>query len=551
MKKFISLFCAGCLLGLLKGAGLAGDLYYAPPPAPPVMHRPEPQIQAKKGQAKTGSQTEWTFHKSADGSHPDGTEQQLMWLMNRARSNPTGEGLWLATETDPDVAGGRNYFHVDLTALQNEFAALDLKPPAAFDIRLYEAAHTHSLDLIARDAQDHNDQFVQIDNAGFHYTAARGCVFSYGQSGLNAHAAFNIDWGGSDGTGMQTGRGHRMAIMSVDGDYANVGIAAIAESDNNTKVGPLVITGNYCEANTGYSDHFNVFLVGTAWRDDNGNNRYDPGEGMADITVTPDGGTYYAVTGNSGGYALPINDGSYTVTFHGTALPQDETRNITVTGKSVLLDLKVDHAAPIQPTSPGSFPWPLFLPAIERTHGNENHAIDCNGVAGGSAFMDRCNTCVGGTTGKTACTQDCNGVWGGSAVVDRCGVCNGDGSSCSRFTRSTSGHLVTDTDTGLSWQDYQITVKEKAEAITYCNDLTMDGYTDWRFPTFTELQNFFQGVAADSGFDLNHWGSFPGCTASIADGGYVKTPVGAQQYGGNTGDRINFSGHAAVHCVRP
>ena len=521
MKKFIPLFCAGCLLGLFEGAGHAGDLYYAPPPAPPVMRRPEPQIQAKKGQAKTGSQTEWTFHKSADGSHPDTTEQQLMWLMNRARSNPTVERQWLATETDPDVAGGRSYFQVDLTALQNEFAALASKPPAAFDIRLYEAAHTHSLDLIARDAQDHKDQFVQIDNAGFHYTAVRGSVFSYAKSGLNAHAAFNIDWGGSDGTGMQTGRGHRMAIMSVDDDYANVGIAAVADSDTNTDVGPLVITGNYCKADTGYSDHFNVFLVGTVWRDDNSNNRYDPGEGMADITVTPDGGSYYAVTGNSGGYALPINDGSYTVTLHGTALPQDETRNITVTGKSVLLDLKVDNTAPIQPTSPGSFPWPLFLPAIEQAHGNGNHAIDCNGVAGGNA------------------------------VVDRCGVCDGTGSSCSRFTRSTSGHLATDTNTGLSWQDYQITVKEKAEAITYCNNLTMDGYTDWRFPTFTELQNFFQGVAADSDFDLNHWGSFPGCTASIADGGYVKTPVGTQQYGGNTGDRINFSGHAAVHCVRP
>ncbi len=31
---------------------------------------------------------EWTFHKSTDGAHPDGNEQQMVWLMNRARSNP-------------------------------------------------------------------------------------------------------------------------------------------------------------------------------------------------------------------------------------------------------------------------------------------------------------------------------------------------------------------------------------------------------------------------------------------------------------------------------
>jgi len=114
--------------------------------------------------------------------------------------------------------------------LKNEFAALD--------IHLYEAAHVHSLDLIARDAQDHNQQFQQVQDARFHYTAARGNVFSYGKSGLNAHAAFNIDWGGNDGTGMQAGRGHRKAIMSVDGDYTNVGIAAVTESDDTRNVGP-------------------------------------------------------------------------------------------------------------------------------------------------------------------------------------------------------------------------------------------------------------------------------------------------------------------------
>jgi len=106
MKKFFSLLCTGLLLTIIQATGYAGAPYYAPPPAPPVMHKPEPQIQAKKGLQKIGGMTEWTYHKSADGSHPDGTEQQLMWLMNRARSNPTAEGVWLATKSDPDVEGG-------------------------------------------------------------------------------------------------------------------------------------------------------------------------------------------------------------------------------------------------------------------------------------------------------------------------------------------------------------------------------------------------------------------------------------------------------------
>ncbi len=50
---------------------------------------------------------------------------------------------------------------------------------------------------------------------------------------------------------------------------------------------------------------------------------------------------------------------------------------------------------------------------------------DCNGDWGGTAYTDNCNDCVGGNTGEVECTQDCNGDWGGSASVDNCSVCSG------------------------------------------------------------------------------------------------------------------------------
>lgn len=50
---------------------------------------------------------------------------------------------------------------------------------------------------------------------------------------------------------------------------------------------------------------------------------------------------------------------------------------------------------------------------------------DCAGVLGGSAYLDRCGECVGGTTGLEPCMQDCNGDWGGSAYTDDCGICVG------------------------------------------------------------------------------------------------------------------------------
>ena len=60
-------------------------------------------------------------------------------------------------------------------------------------------------------------RFLRVDFAGFKCLAFRGNVFAYANSSLNAHAAWNIDWGGPEG-GMQTGRGHRQAIMSLDGE---------------------------------------------------------------------------------------------------------------------------------------------------------------------------------------------------------------------------------------------------------------------------------------------------------------------------------------------
>lgn len=55
-------------------------------------------------------------------------------------------------------------------------------------------------------------------------------------------------------------------------------------------------------------------------------------------------------------------------------------------------------------------------------------SADCNGVSGGSAYMDDCGTCVGGNTGKTACRIDCNGDINGIAAIDECGVCFGGNS---------------------------------------------------------------------------------------------------------------------------
>ena len=314
-----------------------------PEPAPPTLEREVPAAPRSATVLRWGvpsALTEWTYHKTGDNLHPDGNEQQLVWLMNRARSNPTQEGVWLATENDPDIAAARSFFGVDVTVLQTAFAAIPAKPPAAFDVRLYSAAKAHSDYLISIDDQTHTGQVQRVDDAGFKWQTWAGIVYAYSEHTVYGHAGFNIDWGYGP-NGMQIPPGHRNAIMSVDADYTNVGYAVVAEANPSTHVGPQVITGNLCHANPGAPDHYNRFLVGTVWVDDNGNDRYDPGEGLGGVRVETDLGDFFAITADSGGYAIPITAADdYTVTFSGSAVTTPVTRAVTVGSTSVLLDLK-------------------------------------------------------------------------------------------------------------------------------------------------------------------------------------------------------------------
>ncbi len=331
-----------------------------PPTAEKITEAIEVQETKRAEIPPLAAPTEWLYHKTVDSKHPNGIEQRQLWFVNRARSNPTVEGIWLATESHNDVSNGRDYFEVDVAKLQDEFAVISQMPPAAFDRRLYEAARVHSEDLIFRDAQDHNNQFDRVDDTNFSYLSLAGVVFSYTRSGLHAHAAFNIDWGDED-DGMQTGRGHRVALMSDGREYTNVGIASIYDADSENSVGPYVTTGNYAKANTSSADHFNAFVVGTVWTDSNSNGWYDDGEGLSGVTIMPDIGTYYAVTADSGGYAIPITEtGAVTLNFSGGTLPVSGRIKTTLTAVSQLVDFIYSDVS-ISPALQKNLPGVLFL----------------------------------------------------------------------------------------------------------------------------------------------------------------------------------------------
>lgn len=285
---------------------------------------------------------EWVQHKTADGLHPSGEEQQMVWLMNRARAFPAREGQWLADGAGDSARSELAFFKVNTALLKSEFAALTPQQPAAFDRRIYEAAKLHSQYLIANDRQDHTGQNERMQASGFTHAGASYSVFSYAESALNAHAAFNIDWG-NEADGMQFGRGHRAGLMASGKiDSTNLGVAILPENNSSTDVGPLVCSINYAIAAFWIQDgtHHNRFLVGTVWTDDNSNSLYDSGEGLAGVEVRLSSGEFFAVTGEAGGYAIPVQQpGRYEVSFSQGELPQPRTTVAVVGENSVLLDL--------------------------------------------------------------------------------------------------------------------------------------------------------------------------------------------------------------------
>ena len=52
---------------------------------------------------------------------------------------------------------------------------------------------------------------------------------------------------------------------------------------------------------------------------------------------------------------------------------------------------------------------------------------------------------------------------------------------------SKNGNIVTDSSTGLQWQDNETVRKTWTESIDYCEVLTLDGHNDWRLPNLKEL----------------------------------------------------------------
>jgi hypothetical protein len=118
------------------------------------------------------------------------------------------------------------------------------------------------------------------------------------------------------------------------------------------------------------------------------------------------------------------------------------------------------------------------------------------------------------------------------------------------FTDNGDG-TVTDENTGLMWQQGEAGTMHWEGALTYCEGLSLAGYSDWRLPNIKELESITDDGLYSPAIDTNY---FPNAHAS----GYWSSTTGADgtscawgvDFGNGNVDCRDKSNGSYVRCVR-
>jgi hypothetical protein len=223
---------------------------------------------------------------------PTPEETLIVELMNRFRADPSAEADLIAP---PSRTGGG----IDWKMFRDEMKALKPMPPVVFNLDLLDAARKHSYYMI-HNGLTHDEVAGKVGFygagpgdrvklSGFKGGGWAENAFAGSGGPLDSHQGFLID-GGPGGTGgMQPGRGHRKNMI---GGYREVGPGGVPNGDR------LSVTHDF-----GARD--NRMAGGVVYIDVNGNNFYDVGEGVGQVTISAsDGGA--VTTWKSGAYELDL-----------------------------------------------------------------------------------------------------------------------------------------------------------------------------------------------------------------------------------------------------
>lgn len=270
-----------------------------------------------------------------DQGNPTVYEQLMLELVNRARADPPAEAARFGIGLNDGLTPGT--------------ITTNAKPPLAFHPMLISASRAHSDWMLTNNIFDHigaggSEPDDRMIAAGYTFTG----TWTWGE---------NIAWGGTTGVldmNQQTIARHESLFRS-SGHRRNICVAVFRDVGIGVRSGTFdgynaaMVTQKF--ALSGSQPH--VLVTGVVYRDTDGNGFYSVGEGLAGVTVVPEGGTWKAITSASGGYAVPYTgtSGNLNVVFSGGPLARTEQRQIVRSGINVKLDMVPSPYVEIVPGS--------------------------------------------------------------------------------------------------------------------------------------------------------------------------------------------------------
>ena len=263
-------------------------------------------------------------------SGPSNSEQLLLEYINFARANPlliaASYGIGLNDNLPSGTIGS------------------EAKPPITFSPELDYATSTHSQSMLDHSFIDYIDvdgstTLDRITASGW-YPASGAGLYTAGVMGF-------MDSSNSHRIGENLGTiqehfeflfnsAYRQAVLNTI--YSEIGIGHITglytPSNSTTPIEASLLSIIFAEGGRDY-------ITGVVINDTNFNQLYDIGEGIGNVTVTAYGtmGIYQTSTWDAGGYRLEVPSGSYTVRFTGGGLENMVTKQVTVSGQNVKLDV--------------------------------------------------------------------------------------------------------------------------------------------------------------------------------------------------------------------
>ena len=289
-----------------------------------------------------------------DHGDPSDIEQLLLERINETRANPGPTANRLGVKLN------------DASARQ----------PLVFHSALVNSSKAHSDFLIA------NNKFSHVgagNSTALQRMAAAGYPFGGSYEGWAENLGLHETTGFTDEGVLHRTQDlifesaeHRQWLLQPFFREVGLGVVFGRTSVRGAKQDVIVITEKF--ATSGASPNATSdgsFIQGVVYDDANSNARYDLGEGIPGVTVTPNAGsTYHGVTSLSGGYAIPMADyqGPVTLAFSGDSL--SHSIDMTMTGgRSSKADLRKQEvpepAPPIFEAAPPADPSTHTVPILE------------------------------------------------------------------------------------------------------------------------------------------------------------------------------------------